>query len=75
MNDSIYIIYSGKCRVLINIHDEKCAQNIPEDIKEKYKYIVLDHLCKGQMLGEHSTVNKTPNPYTVEVCSETAIVF
>lgn len=48
---------------------------MPEVSKAKFSFIVLDHLHKGQIIGEHSAINGTRDPYVVVVQSKVATVF
>ena len=75
INDSLFILYKGKCRILISIQSESCAKTFPEEIREKFNNVTLDHLHKGAIFGEHSAVNGVVNPYAVEVSSKSATVL
>ena len=75
MNDYLYIIFQGKCKIMINTNNEECAKIFPEEAKFKFKYVTLGNLHKGQTFGEHSIINGVESPFTIEVCSESVIVF
>ena len=75
MDDSIYLIVEGKCNILMSIKTETCANAFPDEIKERFDYVVLDHFRKGEYFGEHSVINGEKNPYTVQVKSDRAIIY
>ena len=75
MDDSIYLIAEGKCRILMSIKTDNCANAFPDEIKEMFEYVVLDHFRKGEYFGEHSAINSEANPYAVQVASDRATIY
>ena len=70
MDDYIFFIYRGVCKILYpteQIKDSIAHGGIIDD--EKQKYIMLGHLKRGDMFGEQSALNDLPNPYTLVAAS------
>ena len=80
-DDHIYIIYSGKCRKLLSTRTkpptifDQSVKLFPDDIQVEKPFMVLGQLRKGEIFGEISALNDLDNQFTVEVCSNSAIVY
>lgn len=51
------------------------TQVFPQSVRERWEWLILDTYHKGHSFGEITAVNKIPSPFTVEVCSEKAILL
>ena len=70
MDDYIFFIYRGTCKILYpteQIKENIAFGGIIDEAKQKY--IVLGHLEKGDMFGEQSALNDLPHPYTLVAAS------
>lgn len=60
--------------MIINLMGDRFTDNIPFEIKAQYSFVVINHLHKGEMFGEHSAIDGARNPYSIEVESDSAVV-
>lgn len=47
VDSNLYLLYSGQCRVLLNIHKPEYEQVFPVGIKKQKCYYIMDYLEKG----------------------------
>jgi len=74
-NEFFYYIFKGQCRLLLSTRLPPMAQVFPSAVRERWEWLILDKYHKGQSFGEITAVNKIPSPYTIEVCSEKAVLL
>jgi len=74
-DEYLYYIFSGQCRMLLSTRMQPMTRVFPQSVKERSEWLVLDTLRKGQAFGEITSLNKERSPYTIEVCSDKAILL
>ena len=75
-DEHLYFIFRGKCRLLLSTRIPPMATVFPVSIQERNEWLILDTLHKGQCFGELTAFNaETPSPYSVEVCSDSAMLL
>jgi len=76
INDFLYFILSGECRLLYNYVDNKKIMDKLSIIDQRLpKYISIGKISCGDILGQTSALTKTPCKYSVQVISEEAVLY
>ena len=71
----LYIIAEGECNVLLNLPSIENDSAFLVLIRPIYKFIVIDHLYKGEIFGEIGAVSGTPSPYSIQAKSDQVKVY